>query len=147
VSLPFARTVCACAACTRCCKEQPGPLARGDLERIAEHLGETVEQAEAHFWASPGAMVMNSSTGRQFRVGTITPRLVRGRCVFLDEQDRCRVHPVAPAGCAYFDTHQSSVEGNRRSVWLVGDQQHPDYQQLRARLPFATSYKPRRYKT
>jgi Fe-S-cluster containining protein len=146
MSLPFARTVCACAACTACCKSQPGSLARGDLERIAAHLGESPEAAEVHFCASPGAMVMNTATGRQFSVGTITPRFVRGRCVFLDEQDRCRVHQVAPAGCAYFDTHQSTAEGDRRSAWLVADQQHPDYQRLRERLPFATHYKPKRYR-
>jgi Fe-S-cluster containining protein len=144
-SMPFARTTCACAECVQCCKEQPGSLVPGDLEAIAAHLGESVAEAKAHFWASPGALVMDTGTGRQFRVGTITPKRERKRCVFLGEDDRCRVHPVAPAGCAYFDTHQSAREAQPRSAAMVRAQMDPAYQRLRAELPFAASYKPRAF--
>lgn len=143
--MEFTRTTCACAACVQCCKDQPGPLAPGDLERIAAHLGETPEQAKAHFWASPGAVVLDLRTGRQARIGSITPRRENGRCVFLDAHDRCRVHAVAPAGCAYFDTHMSAVEGQRRGAVIVTLQQAPDYQALRSTLPLATSWRPRGY--
>jgi Fe-S-cluster containining protein len=139
----YPRTTCACPACVACCKRQPGSLAPGDLERIAAHLGETVEDVRQHFWASPGALVMDTRTGRQFHIGTITPRLVRSRCVFLDEHDRCRVHPVAPAGCAKFDTHMGREEGATRGAALAREQQDPAYQQQRAKLPFATSWSPR----
>jgi Fe-S-cluster containining protein len=142
---PFSRTTCACAECVACCKRQPGPLAPGDLERIAEHRGETVEVAKAHFWASGGALVQDQTTGRQFRIGSITPRLVRGRCVFLDADDRCSIHSVAPFGCAYFDTHMTAAEGQRRGAWLARRQLDDDYQELRRQLPFATSYKPKGY--
>jgi len=139
------RTSCACTACVACCHRQPGPLVPGDLEKIAAHLGEPVEVAKAHFWASGGALVQDQRTGRQFRIGSITPRLVRGRCVFLDDADRCRVHAVAPFGCAYFDTHMSAAEGQRRGTWLALQQQDDDYQAVRRTLPFATSYKPKGY--
>jgi Fe-S-cluster containining protein len=141
---PFARTVCACADCRDCCKRQPGALAPGDFEAIAEHLGETTIAAKTHFWASPGALVMDTKTGRQFRVGTITPRYDRrrGRCVFLDDKDRCRIHPVAPAGCRLFDTHLGLAEAMPRSIWLARSHMGADYQQLRSELPFATHYKP-----
>src|SRR5258708_4879591 len=102
---PFERTVCACRECVQCCKDQPGPLMPGDFERIAEFLGETPEQAQSHFWASPGAMAKVKETGEIIKIGTITPKREKGRCVFLDENDRCKIHPVAPFGCAYFDTH------------------------------------------
>jgi Fe-S-cluster containining protein len=144
-SPPFARTTCACPTCVQCCRDQPGPLRPGDFERIAAHLGETPAQAAAHFWASPGAVAMDTRTGRQFRIGTITPQRVGGRCVFLDAQDRCGIHAVAPFGCAYHDTHQSTAEGQRRSAWAMrlvhGDRA---YQALRQSLPPATSYRPRR---
>jgi Fe-S-cluster containining protein len=143
---PFDRTSCACHNCVRCCHVQPGPLAPGDLERIAEHLGETPEEAKRHFCASPGGLWKSSSTGVTERVGTITPKRRHGRCVFLDENDRCRVHPVAPAGCAYFDTHMGTTEAHRRSVWLMSQQSRDsDYQALRNELPYAQSYKPKRY--
>lgn len=144
MSAPFQRTVCACAQCTQCCKRQPGALAPGDLERIAAFLGETPSEAERHFWASPGALVR--AHGRTYRVGTITPKRRKGRCVFLDEHDRCKVHAVAPAGCAYFDTHQGLATAHERSLWLVEEQERSaEYKALRDRLPYALSYKPKEY--
>jgi Fe-S-cluster containining protein len=143
---PFDRTTCACKTCVQCCKDQPGPLMPGDFERIATFLQETPEQAREHFWASPGALVRNMVTGVMYRIGSITPRRVKGRCVFLDEQDRCRIHPVAPYGCAYFDTHMDMTEGYRRGTWLWELVKISDaYTALRSLLPFATSYKPRSY--
>ena len=143
---PFSRTKCACPSCSACCKRQPGSLAPGDFERIAAHLGETEEQAKAHFWASPGALVKNSETGETVRVGTVTPRFRHGRCVFLDEKDRCKIHEVAPFGCSHFDTHMSAAHGQARSLYLVQQQmQDENYQKLRNALPYATHYKPNRY--
>ncbi len=142
---PFERTVCACPDCVDCCRQQPGFLAPGDFERIAAALQETPEQARAHFWASPGALVMNTHTNRVFRIHTITPRLAHGRCVFLTAENRCQVHAVAPYGCSFFDTHQGLPEGQRRSAWALTEiQADPDYTALRSTLPFATSYKPRK---
>jgi Fe-S-cluster containining protein len=145
----FDRTTCACESCTACCKRQPGPLAHGDFERIAAFLGETHEQAKEHFWASPGALVQvgnRAGTEHQtIRVGTITPRFRKGRCVFLDENDRCKIHPVSPFGCSHFDTHMSNERALPRSLWLVRSQTDPEYQKLRDELPYATSYRPAPY--
>ena len=149
---PFERTVCACENCRACCKRQPGSLVPGDLERIALYTSKTqglpyevaFEQVKKQLWASPGALVLNTATGRVERVGTITPRYRKGRCVFLDENERCTIHAVAPAGCAYFDTHMPRGQAQMRSAWLVTQQQHPDYQKLRDSLPYATHYKPSR---
>jgi Fe-S-cluster containining protein len=138
------RTTCACADCVACCKQQPGALVAGELERIAAHLGETVDEAKAHFWASPGALVGDRTTGRVFRVGTITPRFdrKRGRCVFLTDEDRCAIHAVAPFGCAFFDTHMSGAEGQTLAAVAIKGQQSEAYQQLRKQLPLADHYKP-----
>lgn len=145
---PFERTVCGCRDCVQCCHEQPGYLVPGDLERIAEHLGQTVEEAQAQFWNSPGALVMDTSTGHQRRIRTITPKFIRRKraCVFLDEQNRCRIHEVAPFGCAHFDTHQSGHEGQKRSVWgLRQIDADEDYRKTRESLMVATHYKGRSY--
>lgn len=140
----FPRTTCACAACVECCRWQPGPLAPGELARIAEFLGETVEAARVHFWASPGAVVMNQLTGVARTIGTITPRMEGGRCVFLGTDDRCRIHPVAPFGCAAFDTHQHRDEWHHRSVALhVAIDTDDGYRQDRAALPPARSWHPK----
>jgi Fe-S-cluster containining protein len=142
---PFDRTTCACPTCASCCHDQPGSCAPGDVERIAAHLHLPLRVALLRFWASPGALIANSATGVTARVGTITPRMQRGRCVFLDEQDRCTIHPVAPFGCAYFDTHMGAAEGQQRSLHLIRLQLTADYQSLRRTLPAATSHRPRSY--
>ena len=145
----FERTVCACENCTACCKRQPGPLANGDFERIAQAQGwapeVALEQAQRHFVASPGAVVKDSITGQVQRVGTITPKRVKGRCIFLTKENRCSIHAVAPFGCAYFDTHMSYAKAHPRSLWLVYSTSHKGYQALRAQLPYTQSYNPRSY--
>jgi Fe-S-cluster containining protein len=141
----FNRTTCACKNCTACCRRQPGSLIPGDLERIARHLQIPQSEAEKYFWASPGSLVRDTSTGRVHRIGSITPRFRKGRCVFLDENDRCSIHPVAPFGCSHFDTHMSPVTAHPRSVFLAQSHLDAEYQALRDRLPYATHYKPNRY--
>lgn len=145
---PFARTTCDCPDCVRCCTEQPGSLAAGELEQIAGYLNLTVREALSKFWASPGATVLNLATRQLSKIGTITPKLIRGRCVFLTptaEGDRCAIHPVAPFGCRMFDTHMSAREAQPRSQWLGKSQRSPEYQSLRRTLPVATSHRPRGY--
>jgi hypothetical protein len=87
------------------------------MEKIAAHLNQPLVEVKQLFWASPGAVVMDTQTNRQFQLGTITPRYDRRKkaCVFLSDAGACTIHPVAPFGCAYFDTHQSRYEGQRRS--------------------------------
>jgi len=140
----FARTECACPDCVACCRRQPGPLAPGDLERISEHLYGSAIMLSLHlFWASPGAVVMNTATRELAMVGTITPRLDGGRCVFLQADDRCAVHEVAPFGCAYLDMHMPEPVAQARVVWLYQTIMHDaGYQRLRAMLRPADSWQP-----
>lgn len=148
VTVPAKRTVCACTECQSCCRVQPGHLLPGEMERIAEHLGKHLDAVKPLFWASPGALVMNTQTGIQFRIGTITPKYDRRRkaCVFLTEEGHCSIHEVAPFGCAYFDTHQSAAYGRSLSTWgLEQIQGSPEYHALRHTLPFAESYRPKGY--
>src|SRR5262249_21222189 len=35
--------------------------------------------------------------------------------LFLDEEQRCRIHSVSPYGCSHFDAHQTDEEANLRS--------------------------------
>ena len=62
---------------------------------------------------------------------TLTPaRRQDGACLFLDEEDRCRIHSVSPYGCSHFDTHQTKEEADLRSsaghyqVDLAGKNDH-----------------------
>lgn len=138
---PFQRTVCACANCVACCHRQSGPLIPSDIEPIRKALKEVepLESLESYLVASRGSLMLDTRTGETGWVGSITPRMVEdgsGRhCVFLDANDRCRIHAVSPAGCRLFDTHQTIAEGQKRGVWVALEMQDPYYQALRDTLP------------
>ena len=139
----FERTTCACRECVACCKRQPGPVAPGDLEMIAAYLGETLSGVLSKFWASPGAVVKDTRTNQVRRIGTITPKLAGGRCVFLGKDDRCSIHSVAPFGCAYADMHMPEREWQRRAqVFYVEIERDTEYQKLRSTLDVATHWNP-----
>ena len=113
----FARTECACASCASHCRVVPGYLMPADVERISRHLGyaNPLSFASENLLASPGATVLQAGQLRQ--LPTLVPRLqANGACAFLDENSRCRIHAVAPYGCAYFDSHMSDDEATRRST-------------------------------
>lgn len=130
----FKRTVCACDECKACCKRQAGPLILEDLQRIADYLGVTVDQAKRLFKASRGSVV-GLRGGPVVRIGTITPKQHEdGRCIFLDEKDRCSIHPVSPFGCSYFDVHMDKDEATRRVKWAISQHCKPEYQKLREEL-------------
>ena len=127
----YPRTVCACAACTAGCRHLPGYLVPADLERLRDHLApgeDLLAWARRHLLASPGALVARA--GKVFRIPTLVPaRQPGGACRFLTGQGRCAVHPAAPFGCAFFDSHMPPAEADARSgaglravlaAWLAG---------------------------
>ena len=149
----FFRTTCACENCVACCKRQPGPLILSDVDAISGYLAEkqgvtrevAFEGLKKQLWASPGALVKDLETGQISRIGSITPRMKNGRCVFLDDHDRCSIHPVAPFGCSHFDVHMDFETAHPRSLFVARKQMEPEFKKLRDQLPMATSYKPRTY--
>jgi hypothetical protein len=114
----FDRTHCACAACTAYCYHVPGYLIPADLARIAAfHQSgmDMIAWAQQHLLASPGALV--ARPGQLFRIPTLVPaRRADGACHFLTPEGSCSIHPVAPYACAFFDSHQSAGEADRRSA-------------------------------
>jgi hypothetical protein len=115
--IPFARTVCACRADVANCYRQPGYLGVEDLTALPLALG--ARELPATFFRRGQAVLGNAATGETLAIPTIVPARRRGRCVFLMPDERCLIHPAAPFGCAYFDVHQSQVEANRRSLWML----------------------------
>jgi hypothetical protein len=116
VEFGFARTICACNDCTAYCRQVPGYLIPADLERLRQQVavGDFQQWASQHLLASPGALVMQR--GKLFRIQTIVPaRQTDGACVFLTPESRCAIHALAPFGCAFFDSHQTADEADRRS--------------------------------
>jgi hypothetical protein len=112
------RTRCACAECLAYCHFLPGYLVPEDLTRMIPADADPLEWARSNLRASPGAVVASQATGRTWRIATLVPaRGQGGACINLDGSGRCRVHDVAPFGCAFFDHTQGrqalSLEGLR----------------------------------
>jgi len=113
------------------------------MQEILKHIGKALDDASKYFWNSPG-MVLGSQ-GQTFRLRTITPRFENGRCVFLTDEGRCSIHPVAPFGCRYFDVHMTAHKGQKRARWGVNQilDALQRYQSERDSLPEATHYQPK----
>jgi Fe-S-cluster containining protein len=123
---PFARTTCACPDDVANCKTRPGMLMPSDIARITDTLlacGWITEPDDIRRYlrATPGAKIL-MRTGNAYaywEIPTISPATTDGhRCVFLSPDDRCQIHEVAPAGCAFFDAHHTKIEGQDRSLWI-----------------------------
>ena len=80
----------------------PGYLIPADLTRMIRD-NEPFGWARQHLRASPGAKMMNLVTRQEFRIPTLVPAHRKdGSCHYLDAQNKCGVHKVAPFGCAFF---------------------------------------------
>jgi len=112
-----ARTTCDCNDCKLNCKYVPGYLIPSDLGRLVPPDADPFKWAESNLFASSGALVMDKSTGQQFRVPTLVPSTVGNsyRCHWLDVNDRCSVHADAPFGCAFFDCSMDGPEADKLS--------------------------------
>lgn len=120
----FKRSVCDCAFCLAACETMPGATAPGDVERIAEFLGrdDVDEFVVENFLASSGAVVQLDD-GRRLNVPSLVPRQdEQGRCVFLQDDGHCSVHPVSPFGCAFMDMHMPPEEADPPAKALVAAQ-------------------------
>ena len=106
------RTVCNCHLCAINCRFIPGYLLPEDLDKIPTFLGysKLFEFAEKNLLASPGALIIKNR--RLGRIRTLVPaRNDSDWCKFFDGR-LCTIHPVAPFGCAFFDSHQEQSESN-----------------------------------
>jgi hypothetical protein len=149
---PFKRTVCACNDCVSFCKTKPGSLIPSDVGPIGQKLVEIgliqrKEDVGQFLRATRGSIVQDLAAGKQIRVPGIGPaRDRRGRCFFLDDQDRCRIHGVSPFGCAYFDAHMERAEIERRQIWAIEQVRgSEDFQTLRSTLKLAEGGKNESY--
>jgi hypothetical protein len=76
---------------------------------------DVVSWESRYLLASPGAIV--AKAGRAFRIPTLVPARRSNRaCIFLTDDNRCSIHAVSPCGCAFFDSHMSKAQADRRSI-------------------------------
>jgi hypothetical protein len=116
IFLDHRRTICECAQCKINCRFIPGYLLPEDLSEIAAFLdySDLFEFAKENLLASPGALVIKGGVLCRIRT-LVAARNDRGWCRFFDGSP-CTIHPVAPFGCAFFDSHQDQCESNAISA-------------------------------
>ncbi|HEV8058854.1 MAG TPA: hypothetical protein VGP68_03225 [Gemmataceae bacterium] len=104
----FTRTICACAICQAPCHHIPGSLDVADLPRLCPPSQNVFTWAEEHLRAivDKGYPTLVPSRG------------ANSHCHWLFE-GRCSVHAVAPYSCAFFDSHMTDVEIDRRSAATI----------------------------
>ncbi len=104
----FRRTVCDCAYCAAPCRHLPGSLDVDDLTRLCPPGEDLFRWAEQHLRALP-----------EKPFPTLVPaRQANGHCQWHFD-GKCAVHDAAPFGCAFYDTHMSEAEAERRSAATI----------------------------
>jgi hypothetical protein len=104
----FARTVCGCAVCQAPCRHIPGSLDVADLTQLCPLGQDLIVWAEEH---------LRAIVDKGFP--TLVPaRRDDGHCHWLYE-GRCLVHEVSPFSCAFFDSHMTEAEIERRSAATI----------------------------
>jgi len=107
---------CICDECVSACRNDPGRLVPDDVSKLARRLGISERDLENDYLvrvpvASDGqtvhALAPAKRKGRRFvaEPGTDAPDYYaseQGRCIFLDDTDRCSVHEAKPFECGAY---------------------------------------------
>ena len=107
---------CICPGCVSACRNDPGRLVPDDVRKLSRLLGISERDLENDYLvrvsvASGGhtlhALAPAKSKGRRFVAapGTAAPDYYakeEGRCIFLDDNDRCSVHEAKPFECGAY---------------------------------------------
>ncbi len=104
----FARTRCGCEMCRVPCRHVPGGLDVADLGRLCPPERGVFAWAEEH---------LRARIDKPYPV-LIPARQANGHCHWHFD-GKCAVHEQAPYGCAYFDSHLSDAEIERRYAATV----------------------------
>jgi hypothetical protein len=104
----FKRTTCDCEYCRAPCRHLPGSLDVADLERLCPPGADIFAWAEEHLRALPEKSFLTLVPARQ----------ANGHCHWhLD--GKCVVHEASPFGCAFYDTHMSEAEAEKRTAATI----------------------------
>lgn len=100
-----------CSKCGNCCSYSSGALFDADIPRIAEFLKITKKALKEEYLEEV----------EKFNTLRLRPKLIRqkdrphGRCVFLEDNNHCRIHEVKPTECRIGNCGQ---DGEKLSIWF-----------------------------
>lgn len=99
------RNSCICDQCVAACRNKPGWFKPGEVEKVAEFLGMSLQQLfneklQVDYWVGKGkGDIYNLTPGIiEEMERKVVPWFPHGTCVFLKD-DRCEIHSVKPFEC------------------------------------------------
>ncbi len=104
----FQRTRCGCDFCKAYCRHMPGALDPSDLARLCPAGQDVFAWAEHHL----RALIHHSYPS------LVPARNEQGHCHWHFD-GKCAVHENAPYSCAFFDSHMSDEEVDRRAAATI----------------------------
>jgi hypothetical protein len=107
---------CSCNECISACLNDPGRLVPGDIPKLSRFLKISEHDLENYYLVRVSvtcnehtvhALAPAKKKGRRFIAtpGTTAPDYYadeKGRCIFLDDKDRCSVHEAKPFECGAY---------------------------------------------
>ncbi|MFH0975816.1 MAG: YkgJ family cysteine cluster protein [Spirochaetota bacterium] len=107
---------CSCNECISACHNDPGRLVPEDISKLSRLLGISGSDLENNYLVrvsvisnghTTNALAPAKKKGQRFIAppGTIAPDYYaeeKGRCIFLDDKDRCTVHEAKPFECGAY---------------------------------------------
>lgn len=126
---------CTCEECIGACMSSPGWFKPGEAEKAAEYMGMSIleffrEYLIVDYWVSSPdiltlAPVKENSPERGGRLASFEYAFGPGRCVFLDENSRCRIHAAKPWECktAMLCQERPNLRSQISEAWNTPDHQ------------------------
>jgi Fe-S-cluster containining protein len=107
---------CSCNECISACLNDPGRLVPSDMPKMSRYLKISESDLKKNYLVivsikinglAANALAPAKKSGRRFiaEPGTIAPDYYskeKGRCIFLDDKERCLVHEVKPFECGAY---------------------------------------------
>jgi hypothetical protein len=109
------RISCDCSTCKGACQSKPGWFKPDEAEKVAEYLGITIRElfndylAVDWFQGKGDEIFVLSPATNNCETGSMFSFNPKGRCIFF-ENDKCKIHPVAPFECKEYFHEQSYKE-------------------------------------
>ena len=133
------RISCDCNKCKGACTVKPGWMLPGEAEKIAEHLGITLQElfddfllVDYYLSYQKGHKYLLSPALKGKKPGDMTPSNPMGVCIFFDEEtEHCQIHEVAPYECQMYIHGQAKELTEARHQWIAQQWNHEvEYKQL-----------------
>jgi len=114
---------CTCDKCVKSCRNTPGWFAPGEAEKTAKLLGMSFEEFRKQYliieyWVGGSYMYSPRKVGidEDREVASFASYLYPAPCVFLDENDRCKIHKAKPMECRESFSCSRTERNMRRGI-------------------------------